>query len=250
MASSQNGWPASPDRRTIGVQTFMIHGVSFPGGVKAGDVATVLGYVADRFGREVEPLVAGWCWGYAWRDIRGGATTSNHASGTAIDVNAPAHPIGHRDTFSPRQRDAIRSIVAACSGVVRWGGSYSSRPDDMHFEINAGVHAVAVVAARIRTPKPPPVHEEDDMSNVELLHSDSDQPTPGGKYRWGDFVFMVKYDPELPGGAVRRYVPGGLVFNRASRLLGNPVEVKDADLASIPVVPGGEIPQDLINARP
>lgn len=150
MARSQNGYSAN-DRSKVA-------SYSVPGGkiaVRKGDVATVLIYVANRFHREVEPLKWPGNWGYAERPIRGSSTTlSNHASGTAIDLNAPRHPLGKRGTFSSKQVAAIRRILKDCSGVVRWGGDYRSRKDEMHFEINAGSAAVAKAAARIKGSKP------------------------------------------------------------------------------------------------
>ena len=122
---------------------------------------TVLGYVAGRVDREVERLVSGWCWGHAYRPIRGASTLSNHASGTAIDVNAPRHPLGSSGTFSATQRARIHAILADCNGVVRWGGDYSGRKDEMHFEINVrpGDARLAALAARVGgggTPPPAP----------------------------------------------------------------------------------------------
>lgn len=156
MATSQNDWPASSDRRALGVSTFTAAGVAFPGGVKAGDVSTVLGYVATQFHHRVEALVPGWCWGWAYRDVRGSAGLSNHASGTAIDVNAPHHPLGSVGTFSEAQRGEIHTILAEVGGVVRWGGDYTGRKDEMHFEIHGNAQAVAAVAARLS--------QEDDMA--------------------------------------------------------------------------------------
>jgi hypothetical protein len=52
---------------------------------------------------------------------------------------------------------AIRAILGEVGGVVRWGGDYTSRPDEMHFEINAGAAAVRAAAAKLKAPaKPPP----------------------------------------------------------------------------------------------
>lgn len=158
MVNSQNGWTASSDRRAIGVTPFIVHGVSFPGGVKAGDVATVLGYLADRFHRAVEPLVAGECWGHRFRAVTGGRAVSNHGSGTAIDINAPSHGYGDRGTFTGSQVVTIRRILNELGGVIRWGGDYTGTADEMHFEINKGPAEVAAVAARIRA------GEDDDMT--------------------------------------------------------------------------------------
>jgi hypothetical protein len=136
VATSQNGWPvdasgSSQDRSAVA-------GVTFPNGVRKGDVATVLFEVARR------------CWGWFVKVIEGGTSVSNHASGTAIDLNAPDHPLGSRGTFSAAKVAAIRRILSDLGGVVRWGGDYSGRADEMHFEINAGAAAVKALADKIR----------------------------------------------------------------------------------------------------
>jgi hypothetical protein len=157
VATSQNGWPASSDKGSIGVNAnFSRHGVTFPGGVKSGDVDKVLGYVADQFHTRVEALHSGWCWGYNFKQISGSSTYSNHASGTAIDINAPDHPYGSKGTFNSSQVSAIRAILSETSPAVRWGGDYSgSGVDEMHFEINANASTVASVAARLGGGAPP-----------------------------------------------------------------------------------------------
>lgn len=149
MAIAQNGWTASPDKNAIGVKPFEVAGVSFPGGVRSGPVHALLTYVAEQFHRRVEPLRPGQCWGYAYRDVRGGGSLSNHSAGCAIDINAPSHPMGKRGTFTPAQMAQIQAIVQECGGAVRWGGSFS-RPDEMHFEV-VGNSVLAVNAvARLR----------------------------------------------------------------------------------------------------
>lgn len=159
MATAQNGWPANANKTAIGIDpNFAVAGVKFPGGVKAGDVATVLGYVAAQFHNRVEPLVDGWCWGYNYRDVKGGSSLSNHSAGCAIDVNAPNHPIGKQGTFTAAQEGEIKRIVGECHGVVRWGGAYSGRKDEMHFEIVGTVAQVANAAKSLggSTASPPP----------------------------------------------------------------------------------------------
>ena len=156
-ATSQNGWPAGSSS-TIPLATLAVGAATFPAGVRRGDVHTVLGYVARRFDNEVEALVKGWCWGHSYRVISGSTSLSNHSSGTAIDLNAPRHPLGRSCTFSAAQRTRIHSIVSACNGVVRWGGDYSGRKDEMHFEINVrpGDGRLAALARRIGGGAPAP----------------------------------------------------------------------------------------------
>jgi hypothetical protein len=147
---------ASPIKEAIGIDDFIVEGVAFPGGVKRGPVTTILRYVAEQFHRRVEPLHPGHCWGYNYREVRGGASISNHAAGCAIDINSPAHAMGRHGTFSPAQVEQIHAIVAECCGVVRWGGTFT-RPDEMHFEVvGTPVEAVNVAAHLIINAAPAP----------------------------------------------------------------------------------------------
>lgn len=69
-------------------------------------------------------------WGWYVRPIAGSSTLSNHSWGLAVDVNALTNPQGRKlvtdmPAFVPE---------AAKRWGLRWGGTYSSRPDGMHFE--------------------------------------------------------------------------------------------------------------------
>lgn len=150
MAISQNGWTVITNKE--------IDTSPFPGtkivpipGVRKGDVATVLHYVGSQFDKKVEKLVNPGCWGYFNRPIRGSTVTSNHASGTAIDLNAPKHPLGAQGTFNGKQKTEIRKILDFCAGVVRWGGDYSGRKDEMHFEIVGNSAQVSALAKKINS---------------------------------------------------------------------------------------------------
>lgn len=158
-APPQNGWPASSSPSAIGITGLTVANHAFPSGVRGGQVHTILGYVARRFHNEVEALATPGNWGYNYRVISGSTSLSNHASGTAIDVNAPRHPLGASGTFSSTQVSRIRAILSSCNRVVRWGGDYSGRKDEMHFEINVrpGDSRIAPLVARIGgSPAPAP----------------------------------------------------------------------------------------------
>ncbi|GAA0492811.1 hypothetical protein Ade02nite_69580 [Paractinoplanes deccanensis] len=159
MPHSQNGWVAGKPEEFGGLDKSPVPGttVKLPQGVRRGDVATVLLYVAEQFHRTVEPLRPKQCWGYAYRVIRGSSKLSNHASGTAIDLNAPAHPLGAKGTFTAKEIIAIRKILAFCDGTVRWGGDYRGRRDEMHFEIVQPASDVALIAKKIRVAR----HQDD-----------------------------------------------------------------------------------------
>ncbi|MBR7742288.1 peptidoglycan-binding protein [Phycicoccus sp. BSK3Z-2] len=159
-ATSQNGWPAGYSNE-IPLSSLAVGAATFPAGVRSGDVYTVLRHVAARFDATVERLYSPGCWGHNYREISGSTNLSNHASGTAIDCNAPDHPLGASGTFTSAQVSAIRAILSQCNGVVRWGGDYSSRKDEMHFEINVapGDSRLSSLAASLGggggTPAPP-----------------------------------------------------------------------------------------------
>lgn len=152
LAASQNGWPADPDPAVIGIAPCSISGVSIGDGLAGGPSAVVLLYVANQFHRRVEPLVAGTCWGYKYRPVTGGTELSNHASGTAVDFNAPKHPLGRPGTFTTAQVAEIHRILTEVEGTVRWGGDYTGRVDEMHFEITADRTTVTALASRLGAP--------------------------------------------------------------------------------------------------
>jgi hypothetical protein len=156
MANSENGWPL-----VVEAQLEPLAWLPNNARLLAGPVAQVLGYVARQFAARVEPITST----SSFRPnaiIAGTKAFSNHASGTALDLNGGKHAMGESGTFAKIQVDAIRQILAECSGVLRWGGDYASRPDEMHFEIRPGATAaqVAAAAAALTTNTPNP---EEDM---------------------------------------------------------------------------------------
>ena len=133
---SSNGWPASKDAAEIGIKSFAIPGSSIK--IRCAEkVAPLLVALCADFHKLVEPIDEGTLdsWGYAFRPIRGQTETlSNHSSGTAVDLNANAHPLGKRETFTMEQETMVRQIAAKYG--CRWGGDYKNRADEMHFEIS------------------------------------------------------------------------------------------------------------------
>ena len=113
----------------------------------------------------VESILPGTCdeWGWASRPIRGSEVISNHASGTAIDLNAVKHPLGAIGTLrfwlklGTRQELAETRIRRTLRGiyrnVIRGGLDYSSRKDEMHYEINADHVRVSLLATRLQKTK-------------------------------------------------------------------------------------------------
>ena len=154
MTASYNGWIASPNTADFGgldnSEVPGAPGVHLAPGVRAGDVATVLFDFASKFHAHVEPLRAGQCWGFAFRpDTNNPRLLSCHASGTAIDLNAPEHPNGKRGTFTAEQVGVIRGLLAGYAGILHWGGDFTGTDDEMHVEIHGTPAEVAAVAAKL-----------------------------------------------------------------------------------------------------
>lgn len=158
--TSQNGWPVASagqqDERPL------IRDVQVPNGVLAGDVAYVFRWLAARYDRRVEKIVKGWCWGWFVKVIEGSSTISNHSSGTAVDINAPANPMGQGTTkrsMTPAQIAECHKLEDESDDVLRWGGDYVSRNDPMHWEIVGSRAAVRQFVAKQKGANPAPVRK-------------------------------------------------------------------------------------------
>ena len=70
------------------------------------------------------------------RFIRGSRTTlSNHAFGSAFDINAKFNPLGAVPALLGHE-GAVRELVSIANDHgFYWGGHFQNRPDGMHFEI-------------------------------------------------------------------------------------------------------------------
>lgn len=122
------GWPNCQRDKIVPLQ---VAGVKFPGGVRK-ETYPIFHAFAIEFHQKVEPLVKGWCWGFACRAIGGTSRPSNHSWGLALDLNAPNHPWGSVGTFSVAQASTIRKLCKKYG--LRWGGDYRGKKDEMHVE--------------------------------------------------------------------------------------------------------------------
>jgi hypothetical protein len=70
------------------------------------------------------------------RFIRGSATQlSNHAFGSAFDINADENRLGTRPPLAGARGSTRELVPLANKHGFYWGGHFSTRPDGMHFEI-------------------------------------------------------------------------------------------------------------------
>jgi hypothetical protein len=136
MLTSANGWIASKDPADIDIKSYTVPGTKLK--IRCADlVAPLLVTFAAEFNEHVEPIDGGALddWGYCFRNVRGTTDKlSNHSSGTAIDLNATKHPLGHAGTFTVMQTVLIQALCKKYG--IKWGGDYKGRKDEMHFEID------------------------------------------------------------------------------------------------------------------
>jgi hypothetical protein len=132
-----------------------VAGRTFPAGVRTGAPKTLLTYVAAQYHLRVESLYYGSTdkddWGYSPRTP---GSTSNHKSATAIDVNATTNPQGASHSHTYAQEQTIRAILRECSGQVRWGRDFRTRPDPMHFDLAPGTTLTSTAAAARKLTSP------------------------------------------------------------------------------------------------
>jgi peptidoglycan hydrolase-like protein with peptidoglycan-binding domain len=218
VVASQNGWRANDrsvwaSRQVPGTTRYLT--------VHIGPAGDVLLEVAGLFDALVEDIDAAFGtlddWGGAERVIRGGYELSNHASATAIDLNALRHALGvpASRSFTATQIATIHRILALTvvdgKQVVRWGGDYDnpshggvagSRPDSMHFEINDGITEEQCARALVQlragghtavpaAPKPAPAQPWLNLPDMRSGHAST------GTQHWQQWYNLYQFKPAL-----------------------------------------------------
>lgn len=120
------GNPANPEW-----QKSLLETIKAPNGaawqVNKNAAKAFQGLISDLVAEGYTPTSSG---GFNYRTIRGNPNKlSQHAFGTAIDIDAANNPLGSHRTNLP----ANIADLAARHGL-EWGGTWKSRPDPMHFE--------------------------------------------------------------------------------------------------------------------
>lgn len=149
MLTSSNGWPASEDQSAIGIKSYPVPGTNLK--LRCAEkVAPLLIHFAADFHELIEPIDEGTLddWGYCFRKVRGSDTiVSNHSSGTAIDLNSVHHPLAKVNTFRESKLPMLNALVRKYG--LRWGGNYTGRKDEMHFEIDLNAVRVAALIKKL-----------------------------------------------------------------------------------------------------
>lgn len=105
--------------------------------IAAASLATVLNAIWQRCGQSQSGIHFVGCdcfsGSFAVRPIRGGHTPSMHSYALAVDINAPANPLGADAAHTFFQPDSLVVQEFKQAGWV-WGGDWSGRRDAMHFQ--------------------------------------------------------------------------------------------------------------------
>jgi len=155
MSTSVNGWPV------LQSGSKMLHKWDVPDCdrhliLRRGSAGFLLIHNAtfiDRFVERLDRHGSVWDeWGHAVRPIRGQTSGySNHASGTATDLNATRHPRGvrTRSTWTDHQLSQIHRRLKMYEGCLTFGGDWTKIPDAMHWEISDDLGHCERVARRL-----------------------------------------------------------------------------------------------------
>jgi len=141
---------------------------------------------------------------------------SHHAAGTAIDINASKHPLGVANTFTPDQQHRIRNKISELG--LGWGGDWSGRPDDMHFEVKLDPAAFQALHERRGLKLEGPVEVEGPSAMSKARTSIRSLFTPGETatgqaLAWKEYAgFGLKI-----GGAALALTLGGALAIKAIR---------------------------------
>ncbi|MGC2239139.1 MAG: M15 family metallopeptidase [Pyrinomonadaceae bacterium] len=79
--------------------------------------------------------IKSWGGSFVPRLIRGGRSLSNHAYGSAFDINAAWNGLGREPAKGDREGTVFPLVQIANAHGFYWGGHYNSRLDGMHFEL-------------------------------------------------------------------------------------------------------------------
>jgi hypothetical protein len=146
--NSENGWPALAhgDSRLY-VWTIPTKHGDVMLRLRNGSAGFLLAHFILWWAEVLEPVRGSVLddWGWAYRPVRGAVVLSNHASGTAADVNATKYPLG-LDRMDDTKKRKIRRRLRLYARCLRWGGDYRGRLDQMHTEIDKPLRSCERVA--------------------------------------------------------------------------------------------------------
>ncbi len=133
---SENGWRMCDANELDRGVVPGTNGLVLP--IRKGIANIILKGWVSWFNREVESLnnARGYADEGAWTPTND-VSTSNHLSGTAVDLNWSDHPFRvYNAGFTQAEIAKVRAGLAAFKGAIWWGNDWQSPKDAMHFQLN------------------------------------------------------------------------------------------------------------------
>ena len=147
---SENHWPMVDTGSCTWV---IVPGTSVSLQIQDGQPLAILRAFAADFNAYVEPLrdADSACW-----TPTNSVSTSNHLSGTAMDLNWNSHPFQVLDAgFDAAKVSTIRQLLDFYETTVWWGNDWLSPKDAMHFQMGyntyGNAHTADFIARKIRS---------------------------------------------------------------------------------------------------
>lgn len=140
MVTTENGWAqiSNPTRRVI-VGTNIVLPLHWH------DCGFVLAAFAGMYNRDIEPLSGGASDEGGWTPTNS-VSTSNHLSGTAVDLNWNKYPF-RRKTMPGERVERVKELQRKFGGLIDWGRDcWGGNPvDEMHYQVAKGKPMAAYV---------------------------------------------------------------------------------------------------------
>ena len=130
--NSSNQWPMVDE---AGCQWVVVPGTDVQLQIQKGWPLAILRAFAADFNAYIEPLrnADSACW-----TAGNSVDTSNHLSGTAMDLNWNSHPFKVTDAgFDAAKRARVYELLNWYEGTMFWGNDWSSPKDAMHFQLSS-----------------------------------------------------------------------------------------------------------------
>ncbi|MDV6975324.1 M15 family metallopeptidase [Mycobacterium intracellulare] len=142
---SENGWPMVDEGSCTWVN---IPGTDVTLEIQNGQSLQIMRAFAADFHAYIEPLrdADSACW-----TLTNDVDTSNHLSGTAMDLNWDSHPFQVADAgFDAAKLARVRALLDFYEGTIYWGNDWTSPKDAMHFQMGYGTYGNPATADFIR----------------------------------------------------------------------------------------------------
>ena len=145
LTKSENGWPMVDSGSCTWVK---IPGAPVNLEIQNGDPLWVMRAFAADFHRVSEPRRDEDSACFTWTNS---VPSSNHLSGTAMDLNWKTHPFQIENAgFDAIKLAKLRALLDWYEGIIFWGNDWQSPKDAMHFQMGYGTYGNTRVADFIR----------------------------------------------------------------------------------------------------